>query len=99
MEELRRVIGGTFLAISCFYPEDDAINRAALEKLGLDVFTYRRSALQNFETAGWQVTVENICKSGVKPTPVGEVLVGATVDTLPVVETELEWCVLDAHRA
>jgi hypothetical protein len=59
---------------------------------------YRRAALEAFATAGWEVTVENACIGRAKPTPAGVVLEGARVDGLPVVETQLEWCVLVPKR-
>jgi uncharacterized protein YbaR (Trm112 family) len=97
LEELRRVVNGIFLAISTFYPENDAENGAVIRKVGMDKLLYRRAALDAFATAGWEVAVENACVGKAKPTPAGVVLEGARVDGLPVVETELEWCVLVAN--
>ncbi len=94
LEELRRVVAGGFLAISFFYPEDDEANGAVIREIGLDKLLHRRTALEAFATAGWQVALENACIGRAMPTPAGVVLEGARVDGLPVAETELEWCVL-----
>jgi uncharacterized protein YbaR (Trm112 family) len=97
LEELRRVVGGRFLAISTFYPEADEANGAIIWQVGMDKLLYRRAALEAFVTAGWEISVENSCIGKAEPTPAGVVLEGARVDGLPVAETELEWCVLVAN--
>ena len=97
LEELRRVVDDRFLAISTFYPENDAANGAVIREVGMDKLLYRRAALEAFATAGWAVAVENACVGKAEPTPAGVVLEGAKVDSLPVAETELEWCVLVAN--
>lgn len=97
LEELWRVAGGRFLAISIFYPEDDEANGAVIREAGMEKLLYRRAALEAFATAGWEAVVENACIGRAEPTPAGVVLDGARVDGLPVTETELEWCVLVAN--
>ncbi|MBC7252340.1 MAG: hypothetical protein H5T62_18935, partial [Anaerolineae bacterium] len=91
------VVGGTFLLISPFYPEDDAANAAVIDQAGLSAFLFRRAALEHFAAAGWRVEVANVCTARARPTPTGVVLKGAGIDGLPVAETELEWCVLVAQ--
>jgi uncharacterized protein YbaR (Trm112 family) len=97
LQELRRIVAGTFLAISAFYPEDDEANTAVIRKAGLSTLLFRRSALEHFAAAGWQVEVANVCAGKARPTPIGVVLEGAGIDAFPVAETVLEWCVLVAH--
>jgi uncharacterized protein YbaR (Trm112 family) len=97
LAELRRVASGTLYAITYFYPEDDAANRAALEAAGLDALAFRRSALDRFAAAGWRVTLACVRQGYAEPTPAGVVLEGATVDGLPVAPTVVEWCVLVAR--
>ncbi len=97
LAELRRVVAGTFYAISHFYPEDDVPNRQALAAFNLEQLLYERSALAVFEGAGWKVRVENRCTAPAHPTPLGEVIAGAVIDGLPVEETTLDWCVLVAE--
>jgi len=94
LRELRRVVAGTFLAISHFFPEDDAANATRIRELGLEDSLYRRRALQALAQAGWQVEVENACIGRALPTPSGVVLDGASIDSIPAAETWLEWCVL-----
>lgn len=96
LSELRRIVSGTFLAISHFFPEDDEANAAAIRQAGLSTLLYRRSALAQFSAAGWQVEVANVCTGSARPTPAGVILEGAGIDALPVAETVLEWCLLVA---
>jgi hypothetical protein len=86
------------LAISFFYPEDDATNGALIREAGVDVLLYRRKALEAFSQGGWQVEVANPCFGTAQPTPTSELLEGAAIDALPVAETTLEWCVLVARN-
>lgn len=96
LRELRRAVDGTFLAISHFYPEQDEANAAQIRASGLVTLLYREATLEAFTSAGWQVEVENACQGEARPTPSGVILEGAGIDTFPVVETMLEWCVLRA---
>jgi uncharacterized protein YbaR (Trm112 family) len=96
-QELRRVVAGTFLAISHFFPEDDEANAAVICEAGLSTLLFRRPALECFAAAGWQVEVANVCRGKAQPTPRSVLLEGAGIDGLPVTETVLEWCVLVAH--
>jgi uncharacterized protein YbaR (Trm112 family) len=97
LRELRRIVGGTFLAISQFYPEDDEANVEGLRQLGLSALLFRRSTLEHFAAAGWHVELANVCTGKAQPTPTGVVLEGAAIDAFPVAETSLEWCVLVAR--
>jgi len=96
LRELRRVVSGTFLAISHFFPEEDEANGRVIRELGLAPFLYRRSTLEQFTAAGFEVELENVRTGVARPTPVSELIEGAQIDALPVAETELEWCVLVA---
>jgi len=97
LKELRRVVSGTFLAIAHFYPENDKVNAAAIREAGLSTLIFRRPALEYFSAAGWLVEVDNGSAGEAAPTPVGVVLEGAGIDTFPVADTLLEWCVLVAR--
>jgi len=97
LQELRRIVGGTFLAIHHFYPEDDETNAAAIRQAGLSALLFRRSTLECFDEAGWQVEVANVCIGKAYTTPTGVVVEGAGIDAFPVAETVLEWCVLVAR--
>ena len=96
--ELRRIVAGVFLAISQFYPEDDEANAKVIHQAKLDPLLYRRTALQHFAEAGWNVEVKNTCVGEAHPTPPSVLLDGARADGLPVADTHLEWCVLLATR-
>jgi len=97
LKELRRVVSGTFLAIAHFYPENDTVNAAAIREAGLSTLIFRRPALEYFSAADWLVEVDNGSAGEAAPTPVGVVLEGAGIDTFPVADTLLEWCVLVAR--
>ena len=97
LTELRRIVAGVFLAISHFYAESDEANASAIRAAQLDALLYRRSALQQYLEAGWEVAVKNARIGAVQPTPKSDVLEGASVDSLPVAPTDLEWCVLRAQ--
>lgn len=96
LRELRRVVGGRFLAITHFYPEEDEINASALRENGL-ITLFRAEAVESFSSAGWDIEVANVCRGQARPTPTSEVLEGAGIDGFPLAETMLEWCVIDAH--
>lgn len=94
LEELRRIVQGGLFAITHFYPEDDRVNAQAIDKAGLSAVFFRARMVDHFEAAGWTIAVENTCRATARPTPESELLDGVRIDALPVVDTELEWCVL-----
>ncbi len=96
LKGLRRVVRGSFLAISYFFPEDDKRNAEEIYKLKLETFMYRRTALENFSNANWQAEVKNVCVGKALPTPTSVLIEGLRNDALPASETELEWCVIAA---
>jgi hypothetical protein len=59
LTELRRIVAGVFLAISHFYAESDEANASAIRAAQLDTLLYKRSALQQYRVAGWEVEVKN----------------------------------------
>jgi len=97
LKELRRIVKGSFLAISYFFPEDDQRNEEEIHKLKLETFMYRRTALENFSNANWQAEIKNMCVGKALPTPPSVIIEVLRNDALPVSETELEWCVLSAN--
>jgi uncharacterized protein YbaR (Trm112 family) len=97
LHELRRIVSGTFLAISYFLPQDDGVDAAAESSHVYSPLLFRDIALERFTTAGWQVEPANLCHGLARPTPQGVLLEGAQIDGVPAVETVLEWCVLAAH--
>lgn len=96
LQELRRVVDGKLLAVSLFYSEDDLANAQAIEQAGLSALLYRRAAVTQFVSAGWQVDVANVCRGPARPTPRSAIFEDAGIDSLPVVDTTLEWCTLVA---
>jgi uncharacterized protein YbaR (Trm112 family) len=97
LPELRRIVSGSLFAISCFYPEDDAANAAAIRATGSAPMLYRRETADAFRAAGWRVEFANSRAGRAEPTPRGVVIEGAAIDGLPVAETTLEWAVVAAH--
>lgn len=96
LRELRRVVGGRFLAITHFYPEKDDVNGRALRENGL-LTLFRARAKESFALAGWETEIVNVCRGQARPTPTSHVFEGAGIDGFPLAETVLEWCVIDAH--
>ena len=94
LRELRRMVFGKFLAVSHFFPEEDEANAKVIREAKLETLLYRRTTLECFTEAGWEVGVKNVCVGSACPTPPGVVLEGARIDGLPVADTNLEWCVL-----
>lgn len=90
--ELRRIAadGGLFLAISYFFPPDDAANMAKIEDYGLAEMLVRERALAVFQQAGWQAELAHTCTGRALPTPTSAIL-GVGIDGMPVAETTLEW--------
>ncbi len=96
MCELRRIVHGRFLAISHFFSPTDCANLGVLLTFGLEKTMLRDHVLADWHQAGWTVDVQNALCARAEPTPKGVVLAEQGIDALPVAETELEWCVLEA---
>lgn len=96
IKELRRVVSGKLLAISLFYPKEPGPNADTIRELNLEAMMYRGSALRRFRNAGFRVTVENAQIVRAQPTPKGQILEGASTDSLPVVDSPVEWSTLVA---
>lgn len=94
LRELKRVVSGLFLAISHFYPEEDAANGEVIEEAGLELLLYRKSAVSQFSKAGWEVAIKNECIGQARPTPLSKIVEGLRIDGLPVAETMLAWGVI-----
>ena len=94
LQELRRIVSGSLLAIVFFFPEDDTTNVAAIPD---PTFFLRRSALEHFATAGWQAELTNVYTGRAQPTPPSVIFEGMRIDGLPVAETILEWGIIAAH--
>jgi uncharacterized protein YbaR (Trm112 family) len=94
LSELQRIVAGTLLAISYFFPDSDEANAKVIHEAKLEPLLYRRTALKHFAETGWNVEVRNACIGEAHPTPPSVVLDGARTDGLPVADTKLEWCVL-----
>jgi uncharacterized protein YbaR (Trm112 family) len=96
LKELRRVVGGSFLATSLFYDPEDEANAGTINELHLDML-FRENAVESFRRSGWKLSIENACIAHALPTPNAELLEGAGIDGLPVAATELEWATLVAR--
>jgi uncharacterized protein YbaR (Trm112 family) len=94
-QELRRIVAGKFLAITHFYPQGDG-NAEAIRAAGMESLLYRTAVIESVQKAGFEVKVRNSCQGLARPTPKGMVFGEAGIDQFPKVETQLEWCVLEA---
>ena len=97
LSELHRIVSGTLLAISHFFPEEDELNRKVIAEAGIEAFIYKGSALQHFSAIGWNAKVENSCMARALPTPASDIFEGARADGLPVAPTVLEFCTIHAQ--
>ena len=97
LAELRRIVSGTFLACTLFYPEGDEANRAVIREIGLEEMMYSRLALAQFEAAKWRVSFVEQVDGEALPTPRSELLGGAGIDGLPVAPTTILWRLLAAR--
>jgi uncharacterized protein YbaR (Trm112 family)/ubiquinone/menaquinone biosynthesis C-methylase UbiE len=93
--ELRRVLAGRFYAITHYYPEDSP-NSAVIDRLSLGGMLYKDRLLGSMIDSGFQLSETSSCFGKAIPTPVGAIIEGAQIDGLPITETELEWCVVNA---
>jgi hypothetical protein len=94
--EIRRILSGTFLAISHFYPPGDE-NAGAIRESGLADHLYSGSAKRLLQAADLRVQAYNSCQGSASPTPVGQIIAGAQIDSLPVADTHLQWSVLEVR--
>jgi uncharacterized protein YbaR (Trm112 family) len=99
LAEVRRLLRGDFWALMSFYPPGDRLNGDRLREMGLEAMGFRSSALAAFAAARLEADVEFETQARVRPTPVATLLEGATLDALPVADTELQLCVVHARRA
>jgi uncharacterized protein YbaR (Trm112 family) len=98
INELNRIIGGTFLAISHFFPTNDKLNGAVIKEAGIEAFVYKDLVMNYFSSKEWNLKFENPCVAEALPTPVSEIFDGARADGLPIAPTELEWCTIRAEN-
>lgn len=99
LQELRRVVAGKFPAVSNFYPEDDEINSEQIRSAQMETLLYRTKALTCFAEAGWHVEIENTCSAKARPTPSSVLIEGTGIDGMPVTDTEIEFCLLNAETS
>lgn len=97
LQELRRVVSGTFLAVTHFYPENDDANAEKIRESQRETLLFRTKALECFSAAGWQVEVPYSRPVKASPTPPSVLLGGAGIDGMPVTDTVLDFCVLLAR--
>ena len=98
LQELRRIISGSLLAIVYFFPEgDQEANTATIHAKMDPTFFFRRTTVEQFAAVGWQVELMNVCMGRAQPTPGSVILPGTQIDGLPVAETTLEWGLLVAQ--
>jgi hypothetical protein len=95
LKEWRRIVSGSLLSISQFYPDDDLVNGKLLKEYGLDIMSHRESTVEAFLRAGWTVNIANSMSGKASPTPKG--LDGQyVIDGMPITDTVLEWCTIIA---
>ncbi|MCP4143285.1 MAG: methyltransferase domain-containing protein [Chloroflexi bacterium] len=98
MKEIKRIVKGTFLAVSHFFPVKDDQNYELIKEAGIEAFVYKESAMSHLAEVGWHTKIENVCLAKALPTPESKIFDGARADGLPVVPTQLEWCTIRAEN-
>ncbi|MEN6482174.1 MAG: hypothetical protein ABFD29_08360, partial [Anaerolineaceae bacterium] len=97
LKEIKRIVNGTFFAISYFFPMEDDQNRELIKQAGIEAFVYKELAINHFSAVGWKTKIENSCIAKALPTPESRIFEGARADGLPVAPTKLEWCTIRAN--
>ncbi|NIM95300.1 MAG: methyltransferase domain-containing protein [Anaerolineales bacterium] len=98
LNELNRILDGTFLAITHFYPENDPAHAKLIKEYGLDTFIYQGHAVRAFEENGFNVELAGTMVCQALPTPRSELIPDAAIDAFPLAEVELTWSVLIASN-
>ncbi|WP_416197395.1 MAG: Ubiquinone/menaquinone biosynthesis methyltransferase [Sporanaerobacter sp.] len=98
IKEMDRITKGTFMPIMFFIDEDDKIHLDFFNKYLSTAYATRDNAIETFKRAGWNVNIANSFLANIKPTPEGEILKGVGIDGFPIVDTKIEFCVLQARK-
>ncbi|MCL2772484.1 MAG: methyltransferase domain-containing protein [Oscillospiraceae bacterium] len=83
-KEMRRICNGKLYMACVFCCEDNIVNLRALEKGGSDKTWVKNKFIDEFNKVGFTSIVENSIITLDDPTPVGEIVKGATIDGYPV---------------
>ena len=98
ISEMNRITKRDFMSVMQFIDEDDKIHMDLFNKFGSVAYATRDKASETFKRTGWNVKVCNSYIANIKPTPEGEILKGAGVDRFPIVNTKIEYCVIQASK-
>ncbi len=98
IKEMNRITKGTFMPIMFFIGEDDKIHLDFFNKYLSIAYATRENAIETFKNAGWNVNIANSFLANIKPTPKGEILKGVGIDGFPIVDTKIEFCVIEARK-
>lgn len=96
--ELKRILSGDFYSIMQFIDEADKKNLRVFEDYGNTVFALEKSAVRAFEDKNYGVAVENKINAFSRPTPIGQLVEGASVDGFPVCDTNIKFCVMKVNK-
>jgi ubiquinone/menaquinone biosynthesis C-methylase UbiE len=94
-EEIRRILAGSFLAVTHFYPADDG-SASTIVAAGLAELLYRPLLESRVASAGLRLRRHSSRLAPACPTPPSDLFAGGRLDLLPVTDTVLEWCLLEA---
>lgn len=98
IKEMNRITKGIFMPIMFFIDKEDKVHIDLFNKYGNADYATRENAIETFKNAGWNVNIANSFLASIKPTPEGEILNGAGIDGFPIVDTEVEFCVIKARK-
>lgn len=98
IKEMNRITKGIFMPVMFFIGEDDKIHLDFFNKYLSIAYATRENAIETFKSVGWNVDIVNSFLASIKPTPEGEILKGASIDGFPIVDTKIEFCVIEARK-
>ncbi len=98
ISEMNRITKKDFMSVMQFIDEGDKVHMDLFNKFGSVAYATRDKASETFKKIGWNVKVCNSYIANIKPTPEGEILKGAGVDRFPIVNTKIEYCVIQASK-
>lgn len=70
------------------------MNREALKQYNVEQAWIKSMLIRDAEQAGWNACCENGIQVRRTPTPIGEIMKGFQIDTFPIADTTMEYCVL-----
>lgn len=98
IKEMNRITKGIFIPIMFFIDKKDKIHMDFFNDYESIAYATRDNAIDTFKKEVWNVNIANSFLANIKPTPKGEILKDANIDVFPIVDTKIEFCVVQARK-